>query len=229
MSRESTIYSSFKAHFARGLSRRCNTRANEIKNKLTRDSQERDLAEAIAELASKERVIFHHPANVQILNRDRVKTSDHIGRNLVMKILATSRHFQMRLCNLIALFGSPLRSLPFARKSSLLFLRLIHRAFERARVLNFFAITQGRKTGDADIHADRGAGYRQRLRFRRFTHQQRVPTINATCEPDLFDLLSVPKTSSLCIFKSLEPSVRTLTPLKWRSVLTVNRTLLTVS
>src|SRR5262249_8448486 len=33
--------------------------------------------------------------------------------------------------------------------------------------------------------------------------------------------LSVPKTSSLCIFRSLEPSVRTLTPLKWRSVLTV--------
>jgi len=35
------------------------------------------------------------------------------------------------------------------------------------------------------------------------------------------DWLSVPKTSSLCIFRSLEPSVRTLTPLKWRSVLTV--------
>src|SRR5262249_43983056 len=35
--------------------------------------------------------------------------------------------------------------------------------------------------------------------------------------------LSIPKTSSLCIFRSLEPSVRTLTPLKWRSVLTVNR------
>src|SRR5215831_8231928 len=34
-------------------------------------------------------------------------------------------------------------------------------------------------------------------------------------------LLSVPKTSSLCIFRSLEPSVRTLTTLKWRSVLTV--------
>jgi len=33
--------------------------------------------------------------------------------------------------------------------------------------------------------------------------------------------LSVPKTSSLCIFRSLEPSVRTLTSLKWRSVLTV--------
>src|SRR5262249_37993595 len=34
-------------------------------------------------------------------------------------------------------------------------------------------------------------------------------------------VVSVPKTSSLCIFRSLEPSVRTLTPLKWRSVLTV--------
>src|SRR5215510_1117954 len=33
--------------------------------------------------------------------------------------------------------------------------------------------------------------------------------------------VSVPKTSSLCIFRSLEPSVRTLTSLKWRSVLTV--------
>src|SRR5262249_54460271 len=33
--------------------------------------------------------------------------------------------------------------------------------------------------------------------------------------------VSVPKTSSPCIFRSLEPSVRTLTPLKWRSVLTV--------
>src|SRR5262249_33313904 len=36
-----------------------------------------------------------------------------------------------------------------------------------------------------------------------------------------FFRLSVPKTSSLCIFRSLQPSVRTLTPLKWRSVLTV--------
>src|SRR5262245_59002668 len=33
--------------------------------------------------------------------------------------------------------------------------------------------------------------------------------------------VSVPKTSSLCIFRSLELSVRTLTPLKWRSMLTV--------
>src|SRR5215471_19002142 len=47
-------------------------------------------------------------------------------------------------------------------------------------------------------------------------------------------MLSVPKTSSLCIFRSLEPSVRTLTPLKWRSVLTgkpnvINRLLKTRS
>src|SRR5215510_12590362 len=45
----------------------------------------------------REMVVFQHPANVQILDRDRVKSSDKIGRNLVVKIIATARYFQVRL------------------------------------------------------------------------------------------------------------------------------------
>src|SRR6266511_1580083 len=42
---------------------------------------------------SGEMAILDHPANVQIFDRDRVEASDQIGRNLVVKILATARHF----------------------------------------------------------------------------------------------------------------------------------------
>src|SRR5262245_16078044 len=44
----------------------------------------------------REMAVFHHPANVQILDRDRVKTSYKIGRYLVVKIIATARYFQVR-------------------------------------------------------------------------------------------------------------------------------------
>src|SRR5262245_38637049 len=41
----------------------------------------------------REMAVFHHPAYVQILDRDRVEASDKIGRYLVMEILASARHF----------------------------------------------------------------------------------------------------------------------------------------
>src|SRR5215470_6217338 len=51
-----------------------------------------------------EMVVFHHPANVQILDRDRIKSSDKISRNLVVKILPAARHFQMRPGDFDSLF-----------------------------------------------------------------------------------------------------------------------------
>src|SRR5262249_40360500 len=45
---------------------------------------------------SGETAVLDHPANVQIFDRDRVKTSDEIGRYLVVKIFATARDFQVR-------------------------------------------------------------------------------------------------------------------------------------
>src|SRR5215475_16124687 len=64
----------------------------------------------------REMVVFHHPANVQILDRDRVKSSDKISRYLVVKILATARYFQVRPGDFDSLPGAPLRSLFLARK-----------------------------------------------------------------------------------------------------------------
>src|SRR5215475_12730060 len=64
-----------------------------------------------------ETAILDHPAYVQILDRDRVKSSNQIRRYLVVKILATARHFQMRLGHLDFLLRVPLRSLLFARKA----------------------------------------------------------------------------------------------------------------
>src|SRR5215475_12162227 len=52
----------------------------------------------------REAAFFHHPPNVQILDRDRVKTPDQIGRYLVVKILATARYFQVRLGYFDSLF-----------------------------------------------------------------------------------------------------------------------------
>src|SRR5690242_16500923 len=56
----------------------------------------------------REMVVFQHPANVQILDRDRVKSSDKIGRYLVVKIIATTRYFQVRLGYFDFLPGAPL-------------------------------------------------------------------------------------------------------------------------
>jgi len=46
-----------------------------------------------------------------------------------------------------------------------------------ARELKLFAITQVDKTADADVHADGGATYQQRLRFRHFTKWRRAPPL----------------------------------------------------
>ena len=58
-----------------------------------------------------ETAILDHPANVQIFDRDRVKSSDQVGRDLVVKILTTARHFQMRLGHFDSLLRATLRSL----------------------------------------------------------------------------------------------------------------------
>jgi 3',5'-cyclic AMP phosphodiesterase CpdA len=62
-----------------------------------------------------ETVVLHHPAYVQILDRDRVKSSDQVGRDLVMEIFSTARYFQMRLGDFDSLFCAPLRPFPPAR------------------------------------------------------------------------------------------------------------------
>jgi hypothetical protein len=64
--------------------------------------------------------ILDHPAYVQIFDRDRVKSSDQIGRYLVMKIFATTRDFQMGFGDFDSLLRAPLRSFLSARKSPLL-------------------------------------------------------------------------------------------------------------
>jgi hypothetical protein len=69
-----------------------------------------------------ETAILDHPADVQIFDSDRVKTSDQVGRYLMVKILATAGHFQMRIGYFDPLLRAPLRSLLSARKSPLFFL-----------------------------------------------------------------------------------------------------------
>jgi hypothetical protein len=133
-----------------------------------------------------ETVVFQHPAYVQIFDRDRVKSSDQIDRNLIMKILATARHFHMRFGDFDSLLRAPLRSLFPARKPPLLYLQIVERLLEMARIFDLFA---GRKRGevaDADIHADGLSGFRQWFGFGYFTNQQNIPTIDASRDPKLF-------------------------------------------
>ena len=73
----------------------------------------------------REMAVFQHPANVQILDRDRVKSSDKVGRYLVVKIIATARYFQVRLGYFDFLPGAPLRSFLSARKAPLLSLQAV--------------------------------------------------------------------------------------------------------
>ena len=95
-----------------------------------------------------------------------------------------------------------------------------------AMTLRTFGNTELRKLLEKDQRL------RQALGFERVPHRTSIGRRLAGLVPEaeqqsallgqrIVEEVSVPKTSSLCIFRSLEPSVRTLTPLKWRSVLTV--------
>src|SRR6266508_2148376 len=62
-----------------------------------------------------ETAIPDHPAYVQILDCDRVESSDQIGRYLMMEILTTARDLQMRFGHFDSLLGAALRSLFLCR------------------------------------------------------------------------------------------------------------------
>src|SRR5215813_6168105 len=136
----------------------------------------------------REMAVFHHPANVQILDRDRVESPDKVGRNLMVKIIATARYFQVRFGDSDSLPGAALRSFFLARKPSLLSLQIIHRVLEMARILDLFAGRERGETGDADIHANRLSGRRQWRRFRYLANNQRIPAVDATSYSKLFAL-----------------------------------------
>src|SRR5262249_22559576 len=136
----------------------------------------------------REMMLFHHHAYVQILDRDRVKTPHKIGRNLVVKILATARDFQVRFGDFDPLLRTPLRSFLFARKSPLLSLQVVQRALEVARILDLFSVRECGETGDAYINANRLSGKRERFRLGRLANNQPIPTVNAARDPKLFAL-----------------------------------------
>src|SRR5215831_3298443 len=136
----------------------------------------------------REMAVFQHHANVQILDRDRVKSSNQIERYLMVKIIATARYFQVRPGYFDSLPGAPLRPLFLARKLSLLSLQIIHRVLEMARVLDLFARRERGETGDADIHTNRLSGRRQWRRFRYLANNQRIPAVDATSYSELFAL-----------------------------------------
>src|SRR5262249_1440536 len=135
-----------------------------------------------------ETAILDHPANVQILDRDHVKTSNQIASNLVVKILATARDLQVRFGDFDSLLRASLRSLLFARKSPLLFLEIVQGGLEMAGVLYFFTVRERGETGDANIYSNSLSCPRQWLRLGRLANNQRIPAVNATCDPKLFAL-----------------------------------------
>ena len=132
--------------------------------------------------------ILDHPPNVQIFDRDRVKSSDQIGRYLMVKIFATARHFQMRFGDFDSLLRAPLRPLLSARKSPLLSLQVVHRAIEMARIVDLFAVRECGETAYADIYANGLSGWRQGFRFGHLANKQRIPAINTARNPKLFAL-----------------------------------------
>jgi hypothetical protein len=137
---------------------------------------------------SGETAILDHPANVQIFDRDHVKTSDQIGRYLMVKIFATARHFQMRFGDFDSLLRAPLRSLLSARKSPLLSLQLVQGALEMAWIVDLFAVRERGETANADIYANGLSGRRHWLRFGRLANNQSIPAVDTTRDPKLFAL-----------------------------------------
>jgi hypothetical protein len=135
-----------------------------------------------------ETAVLDHPAYVQIFDRDRVKSSHQIGRYLVVEILATARHFQMRLGDFDPLLRAPLRSLLSARKSPLLSLQVVQRVPEVARILDLFSVRECGETANADVYSDVLSGRRHRLRFGRLANNQSIPAVNTARDPKLFAL-----------------------------------------
>lgn len=136
----------------------------------------------------REMVIPDHPAYVQIFHRDRVKASDQIGRYLVVEILPTPRHFQMRTGYFDSLLRTPFRSFLFARKPTLLSLQIIQRVLVMTWVVDLFAVRECGEGRNAGIYPDSLSGWRQGFRLRDFTDQKRIPTVNAARDPKLFAL-----------------------------------------
>src|SRR5262245_6888842 len=133
-----------------------------------------------------ETAILDHPAYVQIFYRDRVKSPDQVSRNLMVKIFATARHFQMRLGDFDPLLRATLRSLLFARQSSLLSSQVVQRALEMARILDLFAVRECGETANADVYSDGLSSRRQWLRFWRLANNQSIPAVNTSRDPKLF-------------------------------------------
>ena len=144
--------------------------------------------QATSLIARDRQAILDHPANVQIFDPDRVKSSDQMGRYLVMKILATTRDFQMRFGDFDSLLRAPLRPLLSARKSSLLSLQVVQRAIEMARIVDLFAVRECGETGYANIYANSLSGSRQGFRFGHLANNQSIPAVNTTRDPKLFAL-----------------------------------------
>jgi hypothetical protein len=135
-----------------------------------------------------ETVVLHHPAYVQFLDRDRVKSSHQISRHLVMEIFSTARYFQMRLGDFDSLFCAPLRPFPPARKPPLLSLQVLQRVLEMAWILDLFSVREYGETSDAYIYSNRLPGLWQWLRSWRFANNQSIPAVDAARDPKLFAL-----------------------------------------
>src|SRR5262245_15310843 len=118
-----------------------------------------------------ETAIPDHPANVQILDCDRVKSPDQIERYLMMEILSTARYLQMRFGHFDSLLCATLRPLPPARKSPLLSLRVLQRALEMPRILDLFAVRERGEIANADVYSDGLSGRRHWLGFGRLANK----------------------------------------------------------
>jgi len=135
-----------------------------------------------------ETAIPDHPAYVQILDCDRVESSDQIGRYLMMEILTTARDLQMRFGHFDSLLGAALRSLFLARKPPLLSLQIVQRILEMARIRDLFAVRECSETGNADIYSNGLSGWRYWLRFGRLANNQSIPAVNTARDPKQFAL-----------------------------------------
>jgi hypothetical protein len=135
-----------------------------------------------------ETAVLNHPAYVQILDRDRVKSPHQISRHLVMEIFSTARYFQMRLGDSGPLFRAPLRPFPPARKPPLLSLQALQRILEVAWIFDLFSVREYGETGNAYIYSDRLPSLWHRLRSWRFANNQSIPAVDAARDPKLFAL-----------------------------------------
>jgi hypothetical protein len=129
--------------------------------------------------ALRKMMILHHPFNVQIFDRNRIKLSHDLERRLVVKIRALSPDFLMFLLQQIDRLASVIASLVHsARDFALSSLQFTFGLAQKFRILDYFTSRECGEVLDPDINPYRLAGLGEESGLVLLNSKDRIPAIS---------------------------------------------------